>query len=189
MTNTMGYLYRPLSLLFLIAFMTSFILCSVWAEAIDQRKGEPLRKSADLRFIELDNEVILDTKTNLMWLKKDYWQMKGKWVNWYSTHEYVQKLNNKNFAGYADWRLPTPEEAETLYDRRKRNVDKDGDKIFIDSIFPKGAGWATWTNQHKKNKAIVVSFKNRGGRIFQDKISGTDAFVRLVRGPIDLESR
>jgi len=164
--------------------MAGFILNSVQVEASDLKNSEPLRKSADLRFREVNNEIILDTKTNLMWLKRDYWQMRGKWVNWFSAHEYIQKLNNKNFSGYADWRLPTLKEAETLYDRRKRNVDKDGDKIFIDSIFPKGAGWATWTSQDKKNKAIVVSFKNKGGRLFQDKISGTDAFVRLVRGPI-----
>ncbi|KMP12594.1 hypothetical protein UZ36_00540 [Candidatus Nitromaritima sp. SCGC AAA799-C22] len=168
-----------------MASIAGFILHSPLVEAVDPQSREPLRKSADLRFIELDNEIILDTKTNLVWLKKDHWQMRGKWVNWYTAHEYIQNLNNKKFAGYADWRLPTPEEAETLYDRRRRNLDKDGDKIFIDPIFPKGAGWATWTNQEKQNKAIVVSFKNRGGRLYQDKISGTDAFLRLVRGPIE----
>lgn len=181
----MGYVFRPLILLFLMVLTTCFILCSPQVEAVDQHPKEPLRKSADLRFIEFNNEIILDTKTRLMWSKRDHWQMMGKWVNWYTAHEYIQNLNNKKFSGYSDWRLPTPEEAATLYNRRKRNLDKDGDKIFIDPIFPKGAGWATWTSQEKQNKAIVFSFKNRGGRLFQDKISGTDAFLRLVRGPIE----
>ena len=77
--------------------------------------------------------------------------------------------------------MPTAKEAATLYDRRKRNTDKDGDKIFIDSMFPKGAGWGTWTSDEKRNKAIAVSYKDEGGQAYQDKIAGTDAFLRLVR--------
>ena len=62
-----------------------------------------------------------------------------------------------------------------------RHIDKDGDKIFIDTMFPKGAGWGTWTSEEKRNKAVTVSFKDEGGQAYQDKISGVDAFLRLVR--------
>ena len=79
--------------------------------------------------------------------------------------------------------ISTPGEAESLNNPRRRNLDKDGDKIFIDPIFPKGAGWATWTSYEKKDNALVVPFKNKGGKFFQNKISGKDAFLRLVRGP------
>ena len=61
---------------------------------------------------------------------------------------------------------------------------KDGDKIFIDSMFPKGSGWGTWTSDEKRNKAITVSYKDEGGKAYQDKISGVDAFLRLVRKAI-----
>ena len=57
-------------------------------------------------------------------------------------------------------------------------------KIFIDRMFPKGAGWSTWTKEEKQNKALIVSFKDEGGKSYQDKIKATDAFLRLVRGPI-----
>ena len=48
-------------------------------------------------------------------------------------------------------------------------------------MFPEVAGWSTWTSEEKRNKAITVSFKDEGGQVYQDKISGTDAFLRLVR--------
>ena len=63
-------------------------------------------------------------------------------------------------------------------------MDKDGDKIYLDRMFPSGAGWSTWTEKEKKGKAVVVSLKDEGGAFYQDKISGQDAFLRLIRGPV-----
>ena len=158
-----------------IIFMALLFTTSVWA---DQKT---IAESADKRFANFADGTTLDRKTSLLWMTNDYWQVNAKWVNWYTANEFAQRMNNKNFAGYQDWRLPTPKEAATLYDRRKRNLDKDGDKIFIDSMFPKGAGWSTWTSEEKRNKAVAVSYKDEGGQAYQDKISGTDAFLRLVR--------
>lgn len=141
----------------------------------------PVAQSADQRYHDFGDGTILDTKSMLMWIKLDVWQTEGKWLNWHMANEFVQKLNNKKFCGYSDWRLPTPEEAQSLYEPNKVNEDKDGDKIFIDPLFPKGAGWATWTNDAKGDKAKVVSYKDIGEQTYQDKISGRDAFVRLVR--------
>lgn len=166
--------------------LTLFLLAMVFSAPVlggDSPGRKAVYKSADNRFLGFGDGTILDQKTGLMWMEKDYWQRENKWVNWYTATEYAQRMNNKKFAGYADWRLPSPEEAQSLYDRRKRNVDKDGDKIYIDRMFPKGPGWSTWTSKDKHGKAIVVSFKDEGGRQFQDKISGVDAFLRLVRGP------
>ena len=160
-----------------IVFLTLFLSVNVWAEELKKQ----IAQSADKRFISYSDGTTLDKKTGLLWMTQDYWQREAKWVNWYTANEYAQRMNNKDFAGYRDWRLPTPEEAATLYDRRKRNLDKDGDKIFIDSIFPKGAGWGTWTSAEKRNKAMAVSYKDEGGQAYQDKISGVDAFLRLVR--------
>jgi hypothetical protein len=162
-----------------IICLALFFSENVWAEGLANK--ESIAQSADKRFVSFSDGTTIDKKKGLLWMTQDYWQSQAKWVNWYSANEYAQRTNNKVFAGYRDWRLPTPEEAATLYDRRKRNVDKDGDKIFIDSIFPKGAGWSTWTSEEKRNKAVCVSFKDEGGKAYQDKTHGTDAFLRLVR--------
>jgi hypothetical protein len=156
------------------------VLSVVYAETV---KTQPIKISSDQRYEKYLDGTILDKKNSLMWMSSDYWQMEHKWVNWYTAKEYVQRMNNKKFAGYNDWRLPSVKEASLLYERRKRNTDKDGDKIFIDNIFPKGAGWSTWTSEDKQNKALVVSFKDEGGKSFQDKVTATDAFLRLVRHP------
>ena len=147
---------------------------------------KPIAESVDKRFAKFANGTIFDRKTDLMWMEKDHWQMEAKWLNWYTAREYVQRVNHRHYGGYQDWRMPTAKEAATLYDRRKRNTDKDGDKIFIDSMFPKGAGWGTWTSDEKRNQAIAVSYKDEGGQAYQDKLSGSDAFLRLVRSAAPL---
>ena len=162
------------TILFLLTLISSSSTFSLGQRA-------PIQESTDKRFARFGDGTVLDRKTNLLWMAKDYWQLESKWVNWYTAKEYARKMNHKNYAGYQDWRIPTAEEASTLYDRRKRNTDKDGDKIFIDSMFPKGSGWGTWTSDEKRNKAITVSYKDEGGKAYQDKISGVDAFLRLVR--------
>ncbi len=172
-----------LSLAVLVLSVFVFLPFSAGAEAPSEK--DAVSKSADQRFWDMGDGTVYDSKTHLMWMQKDYWQMKAKWLNWYTAKEFVMRMNNKKFAGHSDWRLATVEEASKLYQRRKRNQDKDGDKIYIDRIFPKGAGWATWTSEEKGAKAVVVSYKDEGGTEYQDKISGTDAFLRLVRGPLD----
>ncbi len=174
---------RVLTLKILSTFLV-VLICATPLFANGLKNKKPVAQSADKRFKDYGDGTILDVKTGLMWMKEDTWQREGKWVNWYNAQEYSQRMNNKNFAGYSDWRLPTPEEAQTLYERRKRNVDKDGDKIYIDRMFPAGAGWSTWTNKEKSGKAVVVSLKDEGGASYQDKISGADAFLRLIRGPV-----
>ncbi len=160
----------------------AFLVSTLWADSVASKKS--VATSPDKRFLDFGDGTILDKKSNLMWMKLDYWQIEKKWVNWYTANEFAQRMNNKKFAGYDDWRLPTPEEALMLYDRRKRNIDKDGDKVFLDRIFPKGGGWGTWTSTEKGAQAVVISYKDEGGQAYQNKINGPDAFLRLVRGPV-----
>ena len=155
-----------------------FTLLALWV--VNSHSSESDSRSSDGRFLD-HGQTITDSKTLLMWFKKDYWQLEGKHLNWYQAQEFIHKINNKKYYGHSDWRLPMPKEAESLYDRRKRNLDKDGDKFFIDRIFPKGAGWATWTGKEKGKNAVVVSYKDEGWTGLEDKIKGTDAFVRPVR--------
>ena len=63
----------------------------------------------DGRFIAYDNGTVLDTSTNLIWAAKDN---VGR-INWAHAKSYCESYRG---GGYTDWRLPTQDELEGLYD-------------------------------------------------------------------------
>lgn len=66
----------------------------------------------DGRFMAYDDGTVLDTKTNLMWAAVD----NGKDITWKEAKLYCE---NYQAGGYTDWRLPTLDELEGLYDEQK----------------------------------------------------------------------
>lgn len=137
--------------------------------------------SADGRFIDVDEEVIVDTKSNIMWLKKDTWQLCGKWLNWVQSRDYAVELCRKKYAGYDNWRLPTAIEARSLFDKLQKNKDSMGEIIFHNSLFPPGFGFLCWTSD-VRNKIQAVRFGYRKGASMYDDIyrvsRGASRFVR-----------
>jgi len=67
------------------------------------------QKVEGIRFISYDNGTVLDSETGLMWAARD----NGDAVAWKEAKEYCEDYNA---GGYKDWRMPTVEELETLYD-------------------------------------------------------------------------
>ncbi len=76
--------------------------------------SKPQEIARDRRFISYDNGTVLDTKTRLIWAAKD----SGKGL-----FEYEAKAFIKNYrgGGYTDWRMPTMDELEVIYDRNSAN--------------------------------------------------------------------
>lgn len=62
----------------------------------------------DHQFIAYDDGTVLDTNTNLMWAAND----NGAAINWSRAKSYCSYYRG---GGYADWRLPTQDELESLY--------------------------------------------------------------------------
>ena len=86
----------------------------------------------DGRFIAYANGTILDTKTNLMWAAKD----NGKGLLEHDGKDYIE---NYRGGGYTDWRMPTMDELETIYDGDMENkhgyyvtklIDITGERIW-----------------------------------------------------------
>jgi hypothetical protein len=68
--------------------------------------------SNDGRFIAYNDGTVLDTQTNLMWAKRD----NGGNIDWANAKSYCE---NYRGGDYTDWRMPTVDELQGLYDANK----------------------------------------------------------------------
>lgn len=133
------------------------------------------------RFIKDDNGTIYDSMTSLTWKANDSWLDLEKEVTWDEAQEYARQVNADNFGGHNDWRLPSFQEAKSLYDEEKLNKDFKGGDIHMDSIFPPGAGNCTWTSEERGKEAQILFYLN-GCPYWYDKNDKTISHaVRLVR--------
>ncbi|MEW6328158.1 MAG: DUF1566 domain-containing protein [Thermodesulfobacteriota bacterium] len=72
-----------------------------------------------VRFLDNHNGTVTDQATGLMWSKN---AAPGKTaLDWYSSLNYIAKLNASAYAGYRDWRLPNVNELTSLVDRGRYN--------------------------------------------------------------------
>lgn len=81
----------------------------------------------DGRFIAYDNGTVLDTKTKLMWAAKD----NGADITWANAESYCE---NYRGGGYTEWRMPTQEELEGLYDNSKYYRADCGFNVYITEL-------------------------------------------------------
>jgi hypothetical protein len=90
-----------------------------------KKDSEPKQTSAavpQLVQTEVPEGVYLDPETRLMWTVED----NGGYISWNKAYEHAKHLR---LGGYSDWRLPTIEELEQLYD------PKDGSEYNIRKPF------------------------------------------------------
>ena len=100
-------------------------------------------------FVDNGDGTISDTRANLMWKKDDSFKEFGYGINWFEAQDYCEILNEKKFAGYDDWRLPSGEEAKSAFSFTQSNTDKDGAETHISELFEPGGGHNTWTYEEK----------------------------------------
>ena len=92
--------------------------------------------------------VVIDAATGLMWHQSG----SGDYMSWNSAKEWIKKLNNKGYAGYQDWRLPTLEEAASLLEQGKTN------NLYIAPVFDE-IQWGIWSgDMHGSEGAWSVYF-------------------------------
>lgn len=116
-----------------------------------------------------------------MWKQTDSFQDTSKWMNWYDASEYIRELNIKKFAGYTNWRLPTLEEAESLYDEDFPLRDMDRIEIHLDSHFSPGGGFTSWTSIERPHSTAAVFYYRYGHGDLSNKEGITKDSVRAVR--------
>jgi len=92
----------------------------------NQKVGRIIDHNYKLETIDGD-KVVIDNFTGLMWHKSG---STGFGISWQKAEEWVKKLNDKGYAGFHNWRLPTLEEAASLL-----RSSKDSGGLYIDAIF------------------------------------------------------
>ncbi len=100
-------------------------------------------------FVDNGDGTISDTYSNLMWKKDDSYKEYSYGITWFEAHDYCEMLNDKKFAGFDDWRLPSGEEAKSLFSFTQSNHDKDEAETHISNLFDPGGGHNTWTYEEK----------------------------------------
>jgi len=63
-------------------------------------------------FVDNGDGTISDLATGLMWSRDDY----GAGMDWEEALAYVQELNEQDYLGYSDWRLPNAKELQSIVD-------------------------------------------------------------------------
>ncbi|KMP12646.1 hypothetical protein UR09_00630 [Candidatus Nitromaritima sp. SCGC AAA799-A02] len=134
------------------------------------------------RFVDNGDGTVSDLANNIMWMKQDTWNELGRLINWHESQEYAREMNEKKFAGYGNWRIPTGSDARLLFDGGASNTDVEGGEIHLDPVFPSGCGFTTWTSETRGAKA-AMGYDLRSAYEFwlAKENDGFPSAVRLVR--------
>ncbi len=90
-------------------------------------RGNPEYGTND--FTDNGNGTITDAATGLMWSKAD----SGVGMNWEDVLAWVQQMNEENYLGYNDWRLPNAKELQSIVDYTRSPATTDS--AAIDPVF------------------------------------------------------
>lgn len=95
-----------------------------------------------------------------------------------NTHAYADRVNQSNYCGYSDWRLPTAEELLSLINptRKQQNI-----KPLLDThFFPFHDPFLYWTNTVNDVGVVMTIFAD--DRVMENSERSDNISVRLVRG-------
>jgi len=137
--------------------------------------------SAAPRF-ENKGEVVVDRQSGLMWQNGDSYHELKKGLNWYEALEYMDGKNVQKLAGHSDWRLPTLEELNDLWDASRPVNSKDGEKIGLPGEFKGKGSYYLWTsNERGLDNVWYFGLGHKENYFNLKDLGDLDQGVKLVR--------
>ena len=163
---------RLLATLFFIVCSISIPLNAISSDAVDLRSQPKQLSDNDVKsllvkyhffdrtkntdgafvndFVDNGDGTVTDQATGLMWQKDG----STDGMMWQGANEYVKKLNNEQFGGHADWRLPTIEELASLM----KPIKPEGE-LYIDPVFSGKQDICWSSDMFGSDTAWYASFK------------------------------
>lgn len=114
----------------------------------------------------MEKNIVLDTKTNLMWQRSE-----SELMTWQQAMKYAEKLR---LGGYNDWRVPTIDELRTL-------IVKNKIPAINTKFFPKAHAVYYWSSTISPRMSYVQLVYFYIGYISSGRKS-KHYYVRCVRG-------
>ena len=133
------------------------------------------------RFLKRDDGTIYDSVTSVTWMANDSFLDLERDVSYSEAEDYVKETNKKKAGGYSDWRIPTIQEASSIFDKEKLNKDSKGGDIFLDSVFPPGAANCTWTSSTRGKEAQIMFYANGCPYWYEQNDKTISHAVRVIR--------
>ena len=144
-----------------------------------------MRTAKTTDYVDHGDGTVTDARTGLMWKQclegqggADCEGRAGKF-NWDTAMKIPQTVNQRGFAGYHDWRVPTRDELESLVMHERTNP------AICTEAFPNTPSSGIWSgsrNAYGTGFAWVVLFYYGLSSYSYGDGGRTDFGVRLVRG-------
>jgi uncharacterized protein DUF1566 len=133
---------------------------------------------------ETKGDVVIDRRTGLVWQRADSYHELKKGINWYEAQEYVDGKNAQKFGGHIDWRLPTLEELNNLWDASRSVKSKDGEGIGLPGEFKARGSYYLWTaNERGLDNAWYFGLGHKENYFNLKELGDLDQGVKMVRAP------
>lgn len=126
--------------------------------------------SSNVARFQMQDKTAIDIETGVVWLKNA--NLPGKQLPWRAddnVYAYVQKLNRDNFAGYADWRVPTKDEMKALIKFAKEKGEYKAERletwpfqVLRQLGFQDVKDYGYWTSTRESNSEIYIADLSSG---------------------------
>ncbi len=116
-----------------------------------------------------------DPATGLMWARQD----NGGDVNWYQARDYCRSLT---LAGYSDWRLPTIDELQGIYDPAQSATVADQQVHIKEGIHLTGPWVSSSSPSDASGMVPYFGFDYLGDHAFHSRVIGVNGRALCVRG-------